>query len=66
MKKVPFFVKYLEHQETADDAQKDDAQKGAVKTSVVAGRPITTLKYPSDRDEAVTLKYPSDGDEIYY
>ncbi len=66
MKKVPFFAKYLEGQKPEGEAQQGDEQKGAVKTGVVAGRPITTIKYPSDRDEAVTMKYPSDGDEINY
>ncbi len=66
MKKVPFFVKYLEGQKPEEEAQQEEARKGAVKTGVVAGRPVTTLKFPSDRDEATTLKYPSDGDESHY
>lgn len=45
----PFFVRFLEAQELEN---------------VNGGRPITTLKYPSDRDEAMTMKYPSDSDEI--
>lgn len=51
----PFFARFLETEKPEE-----------VKTEVEAGRPVTTLKYPSDRDEAVTLKYPSDGDEITY
>ncbi len=58
MKKVPFFAKYLETQ------QDEKAEKSLpVKSGVKAGRPISTLKYPSDRDEVVTMKYPSDGDD---
>lgn len=62
MKKVPFFAKYLEGQKPEGDG----AKPAPLKTGVKAGRPITTLKYPSDRDEAVTMKYPSDGDEFGY
>lgn len=60
--KKPFFARYLEGQKTEE---KSEDQEG-LKTGLKAGRPITTLKYPSDRDEVVTLKYPSDGDEINY
>lgn len=62
MKKVPFFAKYLEGQKPEGEAPKGDS----LKTGVKAGRPITTVKFPSDRDEAVTNKYPSDGDETRY
>ncbi len=50
--KKPFFAKYLESQRT--DEARDDEQPEAkleVKTGLKAGRPIVTLKYPSDRDE---------------
>ena len=47
MKKVPFLVKYLEGQKPEGEETKTDA----LKTGVKAGRPITTLKFPSDRDE---------------
>ena len=57
--KRPFFAKFLEK-------QAEETEELEVETDLKAGRPITTLKYPSDRDEAVTLKYPSDGDEIRY
>jgi hypothetical protein len=36
---------------------------GAV-TGKKADQVVTTLKFPSDNDEAVTMKYPSDGDEV--
>ncbi|WP_437936072.1 microviridin/marinostatin family tricyclic proteinase inhibitor [Sorangium sp. So ce341] len=47
---VPFFARFLEDQKR-------------VRTGVKAGGIVTTLKYPSDKDEDVTLKYPSDSDE---
>ncbi|WP_437956343.1 microviridin/marinostatin family tricyclic proteinase inhibitor [Sorangium sp. So ce119] len=56
---VPFFARFLEDQKR-------------VRTGVKAGKPATTLKYPSDNEDgggggcdpiATTLKYPSDGDE---
>ncbi|HTN83551.1 MAG TPA: microviridin/marinostatin family tricyclic proteinase inhibitor [Sorangium sp.] len=57
---VPFFARFLEDQKR-------------VRTGVKAGKPATTLKYPSDREDGggggeppiyTTLKYPSDGDEV--
>ncbi|KYF51057.1 hypothetical protein BE08_22225 [Sorangium cellulosum] len=51
---VPFFARFLEDQKR-------------VRTGVKAGKPATTLKYPSDNEDGpifTTLKYPSDGDEI--
>lgn len=60
MKKVPFFAKYLESQKPTEE----DTKAEALKTGIKAGRPISTLKYPSDRDEYVTMKYPSDDDEL--
>jgi hypothetical protein len=36
---------------------------GAV-TGKRADQIVTTLKFPSDTDEAKTMKYPSDGDEV--
>lgn len=50
---VPFFARFLEDQKR-------------VRTGVKAGGRITTLKYPSDKDEYQTLKYPSDNDEEIY
>ena len=48
-KKQPFFTRYLESQQLE---------------AVTGGKPIATLKYPSDGDELnQTMKYPSDGDE---
>ncbi|WP_437777415.1 microviridin/marinostatin family tricyclic proteinase inhibitor [Sorangium sp. So ce1097] len=56
---VPFFARFLEDQKR-------------VRTGVKAGKPYTTLKYPSDNEDGgggggdpifTTLKYPSDGDE---
>ena len=57
--KKPFFAKFLEK-------QTEETEDLKVQTDLKAGRPLTTLKYPSDRDEVVTMKYPSDGDEIVY
>ena len=48
MNRKPFFARYLEAQELA---------------TVGGGGPQQTMKYPSDRDDAVTMKYPSDDDE---
>ena len=45
----PFFSRFLESQELS---------------RVQGGKPIETLKYPSDTDEHQTLKYPSDTDEV--
>jgi serine endopeptidase inhibitor I10-like protein len=45
--KVPFFARYLKSQELTS----------------VGGGGFTTLKHPSDNDEAVTQKFPSDDDE---
>ena len=50
MKTVPFFARFLQ------------SQGNRVRTGIQAGGKVT-LKYPSDRDEAVTMKYPSDSDE---
>lgn len=62
--KKPFFAKYLESQRTEEAPHDEQPEaKLEVKTGFKAGRPITTNKYPSDRDEAVTMKFPSDGDE---
>ncbi|MGK3968655.1 microviridin/marinostatin family tricyclic proteinase inhibitor [Sorangium sp. So ce118] len=59
---VPFFARFLEDQKR-------------VRTGVKAGKPATTLKYPSDNEDGgggggggeppimVTLKFPSDGDD---
>ncbi len=52
----PFFARFLEK-------QKPESNGLEIKSEIKGGRPATTLKYPSDRDEAVTMKYPSDGDE---
>ncbi len=53
--KKPFFAKYLESQsqpQPAEAQQSANATKPVtLHTAVSAGRPITTLKYPSDRDE---------------
>lgn len=47
-KTLPFFARFLDEQEIEQ----------------VGGAAITTMKYPSDKDEVVvTMKYPSDGDE---
>ena len=51
---APFFTRFLEK-------QKENAVDAA---EIEGGRPIATLKYPSDDDEVVTLKYPSDDDEV--
>lgn len=50
MSKTPFFTRFLQNQENR------------VRTGVKAGG-LRTLKYPSDKDEAMTMKYPSDNDE---
>ncbi|MGK3999893.1 microviridin/marinostatin family tricyclic proteinase inhibitor [Sorangium sp. So ce1024] len=55
---VPFFARFLEDQKR-------------VRTGVKAGKPYTTLKYPSDKEDGggggdpiyTTMKYPSDSDE---
>ncbi len=49
----PFFTRFLEGQKIA----KPEAER------VAGGRPIQTMKYPSDADEPITMKYPSDDDE---
>ena len=57
--KKPFFAKFLEKQ-----TETEETEDLKVQTDLKAGRPLTTLKYPSDRDEVVTMKYPSDDDEF--
>ncbi|XXT17613.1 microviridin/marinostatin family tricyclic proteinase inhibitor [Sorangium sp. So ce429] len=61
---VPFFARFLEDQKR-------------VRTGVKAGKPATTLKFPSDGEDGggcgggggdpadpVTLKFPSDGEDF--
>ena len=51
MKNVPFFARFLEHQQMAEPSE------------IKGGKPpVQTLRYPSD-DDAFPLKYPSDDDE---
>lgn len=49
-KEQPFFARYLESQDFP-----------RAKTNLKGG-PVT-LKFPSDKDEAMTLKYPSDAED---
>ncbi|MBI4817098.1 MAG: microviridin/marinostatin family tricyclic proteinase inhibitor [Deltaproteobacteria bacterium] len=60
----PFFARFLvsQHTELSED-QLDQVAGGGGLPAEPLSRPIRTLKYPSDRDEAVTMKYPSDDDE---
>lgn len=72
---VPFFARYLEGQNIEELSEEEMEEIGGSRNSVT-GRSkdeVTTLKYPSDREDAVTrqtkddifvtLKYPSDNDE---
>jgi hypothetical protein len=66
---VPFFARYLEGQiEELSEEEMEAAIGGSINTTLkypsdMEDAGSMTKKYPSDTDVATTDKYPSDGDD---